>query len=137
MPKPEASLRQVSVQDLPSSATTSVIHCSLHFDFTTFKVSPLLISHWFTDDRVVSKLELNLSAVFPDANMIVSSANKAVCKGDILAVGRSLVYIENRRGPRTVSCGTLEPIQRCGETVPLTITACTVGKGKHLIHWHI
>ena len=72
---------------------------SMHFDFATFKDRPLLISHWFTDDRVVFKLELMQSAVFPDAKMVVSSANKAVWEGEVMAAGRSLIYIENRRRP--------------------------------------
>ena len=82
------------------------------FQLATFKDRPLLIRHWFTDDRVVFKLELMQSAVFPDAKMVVSSANKAVWEGEVVAAGRSLIYIENRRGPRTELCGTPEPIRR-------------------------
>ena len=55
--------------------------------------------------------------------MVVSSANRAVCDGEVVAAGRSLMYIENKRGPRTDPCGTLEPMWRYGETIPLTVTA--------------
>ena len=64
----------------------------MHFDFATFMDSLLRISHWFTDVRVVFKLVLMQSAVFPDAS-------KAVWEGEVVAAGRSLIYIENRRGP--------------------------------------
>ena len=45
---------------------------SMHFDFSTFKNSPLLISHWFTDDRVVFKLELMLSVVLSHHRLIIT-----------------------------------------------------------------
>ena len=98
----------------------------MHFDFVTFKDRPLSISHWFTHDIMVFNLELIMAVVLPDAKMVVSSANKAICEGEVVAAGRSLIYIENRRGPRTDPCGTPEPIERYGETVPLAATAWTL-----------
>ena len=94
----------------------------MHLDFVTFKKSPLLINHWFADDRMVFKLELMLymSAVSPDVKIVVLSANKSVHEGEFVAAG---IYIENRRGPRTEFRGTPEPIGRYDETVPLTATA--------------
>ena len=94
----------------------------MHFDFVTFKDRPLSISHWFTQDI----MELIMAGVLPDAKMVVSSTNKAVCEGEVVAAGRSLIYIENRRGPRTDPCGTPEPIERYGETVPLAASAWTL-----------
>ena len=89
----------------------------MHFDFATFKDSPLSISHWFTHDIIVFKLELMLSVALPDAKMVVSSANRAVCDGEVVAAGRLLIYIENKRGPRTDPCRTPEPMWRYGESL--------------------
>ena len=69
-------------------------------------------------------LELMLSVVLPDAKMVVSSVNRAVCNGEVVAAGRSLMYIENKRGPTTDSCGTLESMWRYG--VSLTATVWTL-----------
>ena len=67
-----------------------------------------------------------LSDILPVAKMVVSSVNKAVCKGKVVAAERSLMYIESRRGPRTEPCGTPEPMWRYGETVSLTASAWTL-----------
>ena len=96
------------------------------FGLSTFRDSPLSSSHWFKHAIMALNLELMLSVVLPDAKMVVSSANKAVCKGKVVAAGRSLMYIENRRGPRTDPCGTPQPMWRYGETVSLTASAWTL-----------
>ena len=46
------------------------------------------ISHWFTHDIIAFNLELMLSVILLDVKMVVSSANKAVCKGNVVAAGR-------------------------------------------------
>ena len=72
----------------------------MHLDFVTFKKSPLLINHWFTDDRMVFKPELMLymSAVFPDVKIVVLPANISVHEGEFVAAG-IYIEIEGGQGP--------------------------------------
>lgn len=71
-------------------------------------------------------MEQMLPTVFPDVKIVVSSANKAVSEGNVVAAGRSLMYIENRKGPRTEPCETPKLIGRYDETVPFIVTAWTL-----------